>query len=239
MATLYELNRRWRRVESRSVVGTFPATNLSLTIIFPEKALVKGQFVIHIFEDDMWLYNLIISIFVVTMMGLVVSAIFCIAFVSCLKCCFIRLERDPPRCLERWIDPIPRDYAFYTKRKTIREQAYAGGQLLFGQEACIICLEGFVEGEIIATLGCEHVFHCDCVKNWVDKKTSKSQLCPVCNRDIRQQGDKKKPVPPNQTRLEPIPTETDHLRPREEKAESEMAESGFGLEDSVAGLNQE
>lgn len=233
------MNRRWRRVESRSVVGVFPATNLSLTVIFPEKALVKGQFAIHIFEDDMWLYNLIVSVFVVTVMAAILFALFCICFINCIKCWLHRLERDPPTWLEKWVDPIPRDYAQLTRRKTITEQPFAVNRQLFGQVACVICMEDFVEGEVISSLGCEHIFHIDCIKNWVDKRTLKSQLCPVCNQDIRKPANKKKPAETNRLmqRLGPVSTETDDLQPREDRAEAELVATSFAAEDSVAHLN--
>ena len=226
-------------MESRSVVGTFPATNLSLTVIFPEKALVKGRFAIHIFEDDIWLYNLIVTIFVVTMMSAILIALFCIFFINCLKCWLLRLERDPPACLEKWLDPIPRDYKHLYKRKLIIEQPFAANRQVFGQEACIVCMEDFVEGEVISSLVCDHVFHICCIKNWVDKKTLKSQLCPVCNQDIRKSSNKKKAETANQLlhRPGPFSTETGDLQPREDRAEAEMVTTNYASEDSVVHLN--
>lgn len=45
---------------------------------------------------------------------------------------------------------------------------------------CSICLESLRRGETTA-LACLHVFHKECVNDWVEKGRSKS--CPVCRRE--------------------------------------------------------
>jgi hypothetical protein len=49
-----------------------------------------------------------------------------------------------------------------------------------GQE-CIICISGFVMGEIITTLPCSHVFHANCLMTWL----LINGVCPLCNRSCR------------------------------------------------------
>jgi hypothetical protein len=47
---------------------------------------------------------------------------------------------------------------------------------------CSICLESFILDEDIKVLNCQHIFHPDCINNWLTKcKTT----CPVCRKDQR------------------------------------------------------
>lgn len=46
--------------------------------------------------------------------------------------------------------------------------------------SCIICLSEFNIGEQIAALPCLHVFHYDCIKNWLKNELN----CPVCKLEI-------------------------------------------------------
>ncbi|KAI8370488.1 uncharacterized protein BYT42DRAFT_582596 [Radiomyces spectabilis] len=48
-------------------------------------------------------------------------------------------------------------------------------------EECAICLEDYMEGEILRTLPCRHNFHAFCVDAWL---TAHKKLCPICKRDI-------------------------------------------------------
>jgi len=45
---------------------------------------------------------------------------------------------------------------------------------------CVICLSEFQIGERIAALPCLHVFHYDCIKNWLINEL----LCPVCKFEV-------------------------------------------------------
>ena len=46
---------------------------------------------------------------------------------------------------------------------------------------CSICMEKFLEGDQIRELpGCGHIFHAECVAEWLKLQTS----CPVCRRNI-------------------------------------------------------
>ena len=45
---------------------------------------------------------------------------------------------------------------------------------------CIICYEDFKENDNITTLPCAHVFHIDCIKNWILAHVN----CPICKFKI-------------------------------------------------------
>ncbi|XP_058775857.1 probable E3 ubiquitin-protein ligase ZFP1 [Vicia villosa] len=45
-------------------------------------------------------------------------------------------------------------------------------------ETCTICQEDYVEGEIIGRLDCKHLYHLECIKQWLMKKNT----CPICKK---------------------------------------------------------
>ncbi|XP_058775854.1 uncharacterized protein LOC131650142 [Vicia villosa] len=45
-------------------------------------------------------------------------------------------------------------------------------------ETCTICQEDYVEGEIIGRLDCKHLYHLECIKQWLLKKNT----CPICKK---------------------------------------------------------
>ncbi|KAI8071732.1 hypothetical protein BC940DRAFT_293573 [Gongronella butleri] len=48
------------------------------------------------------------------------------------------------------------------------------------EEACVICLDDFVHGEVVRKLPCGHEYHCECIDPWL---TIKSASCPLCKHD--------------------------------------------------------
>ena len=46
---------------------------------------------------------------------------------------------------------------------------------------CIICMEEFKEREIVNLLPCGHIFHINCIKQWLLKE----KTCPFCKYEIR------------------------------------------------------
>ncbi|XP_062193435.1 E3 ubiquitin-protein ligase MBR2-like [Phragmites australis] len=42
--------------------------------------------------------------------------------------------------------------------------------------SCVICLEEYKDKDLLGVLKCNHDFHADCIKKWLQKKNS----CPVC-----------------------------------------------------------
>ena len=62
------------------------------------------------------------------------------------------------------------------------------GEILDGSaERCLVCLSDFEEGEECRLLGCRHVFHKDCVDQWI--KVGRN-ACPAC----RTEGESLSPV---------------------------------------------
>lgn len=47
-------------------------------------------------------------------------------------------------------------------------------------EKCTICLSEFEEGEDVRRLPCMHLFHIECVDQWL----STNKKCPICRVDI-------------------------------------------------------
>ncbi|CAO1638597.1 unnamed protein product [Sympodiomycopsis kandeliae] len=54
-------------------------------------------------------------------------------------------------------------------------------RLYYSAEECPICLGTFSEGERVRLLPCQHLFHQDCVDEWLIKV---KKFCPSCRRDI-------------------------------------------------------
>ena len=48
------------------------------------------------------------------------------------------------------------------------------------EDICTICLEEFKFDEELKKLKCNHIFHKDCLKPWLDNK----KKCPICRADI-------------------------------------------------------
>jgi len=44
------------------------------------------------------------------------------------------------------------------------------------KKECVICMEKFIKNDEIITLPCIHMFHKNCIKNWLDR----SNICPIC-----------------------------------------------------------
>lgn len=53
----------------------------------------------------------------------------------------------------------------------------------YGSKECNVCIESYKEGDNLTRLPCNHVFHEECIKNWLCNENVK---CPVCRSDTRQ-----------------------------------------------------
>lgn len=50
-----------------------------------------------------------------------------------------------------------------------------------GDATCCICMENYMETNVLRTLACGHCFHKDCVDKWLRQKAT----CPICQRDCK------------------------------------------------------
>ncbi|XP_055800821.1 E3 ubiquitin-protein ligase MBR1-like [Solanum dulcamara] len=50
---------------------------------------------------------------------------------------------------------------------------------LDNKECCSICLDDYCDRDELAEIDCSHVYHVDCIKEWIKLKNS----CPICKRD--------------------------------------------------------
>jgi len=50
---------------------------------------------------------------------------------------------------------------------------------------CSMCLEGYVQGQLLRTLPCGHFFHCGCIDRWLHGPLQqfRSRYCPMCKAD--------------------------------------------------------
>lgn len=53
----------------------------------------------------------------------------------------------------------------------------------YGNKECNVCIESYKEGDKLTRLPCQHIFHEECIKNWLCNENVK---CPICRSDTRQ-----------------------------------------------------
>ena len=46
---------------------------------------------------------------------------------------------------------------------------------------CTICIEEFKNGDCLITLPCLHLYHKECIENWLNEELN----CPVCKFDLK------------------------------------------------------
>ena len=69
-------------------------------------------------------------------------------------------------------------------QKLKKEKKYLKKYNVNETTACSICLEEFVENKsLVSITPCLHIFHYNCLKNWLFSENSNCQ-CPYCNYDL-------------------------------------------------------
>ncbi|KAJ2824367.1 hypothetical protein IWW50_003365, partial [Coemansia erecta] len=46
--------------------------------------------------------------------------------------------------------------------------------------ACVVCLEEYLAGQQVRVLHCGHVFHDECISEWLVRSKAKFHECPIC-----------------------------------------------------------
>ena len=55
------------------------------------------------------------------------------------------------------------------------------------QDSCSICIGDFdVDTRVKQVPRCQHIFHEDCLDEWIHKSRASNIVCPVCRSDIRE-----------------------------------------------------
>ena len=44
-------------------------------------------------------------------------------------------------------------------------------------DTCVVCLDSFLDDDLIKILKCKHIFHACCIDEWLEKHNYK---CPIC-----------------------------------------------------------
>jgi hypothetical protein len=140
-------------------------------------------------ENDVWMVALIS-----TCVGTVTFGIACIFLLFRLRVLGPPIPPRPTPLPGRLLDDIP-TFKYTGRAQTsaacpppipLPPAASGAGDVAAGEEVdedeavCSICLGEYEEGEELRLLGCLHVFHRQCVDQWL----SVSRECPLCKRDI-------------------------------------------------------
>eukprot|EP01063_Lacrimia_lanifica_P041916 TRINITY_DN988_c0_g2_i2.p1 TRINITY_DN988_c0_g2~~TRINITY_DN988_c0_g2_i2.p1 ORF type:complete len:384 (+),score=156.63 TRINITY_DN988_c0_g2_i2:129-1280(+) len=72
-------------------------------------------------------------------------------------------------------EEIERRTLTFTYDAAMREKLTVDGQ----SPRCIVCMMDFEEGDELRKLSCPHVFHSECIDQWLDK----SRYCPTCKTE--------------------------------------------------------
>jgi hypothetical protein len=49
-----------------------------------------------------------------------------------------------------------------------------------GRYSCVICMDLYECGDIVKSLGCQHLFHGRCIDQWINEY---SDSCPLCRKN--------------------------------------------------------
>jgi hypothetical protein len=79
-------------------------------------------------------------------------------------------------------DPVTVNMSTELFSKMIKDLKYTSN---IAEKQCAICTENFQENEHIKCTPCNHLFHMNCIYEWLTKKCT-HPCCPVCRHDCRE-----------------------------------------------------
>ena len=95
------------------------------------------------------------------------------------------LEKEFKNNYEKYVEQYKNDYL---KNKGITKKQFDKlPKVKYNKEKysenyqCIICMEEFEKNEKVTLLPCDHIFHSNCIEQWLLKQRS----CPFCKSEIR------------------------------------------------------
>eukprot|EP00826_Nyctotherus_ovalis_P034482 TRINITY_DN2880_c0_g2_i1.p1 TRINITY_DN2880_c0_g2~~TRINITY_DN2880_c0_g2_i1.p1 ORF type:complete len:142 (+),score=7.45 TRINITY_DN2880_c0_g2_i1:639-1064(+) len=110
---------------------------------------------------------------------LVLSAVVIMYLLWSAMCLVVAKTSSNPRILQTWIsDSHSRLCKILSKTMEFR---YSSQSPTFIHSLCAVCLVEFKSGCRIRKLGCEHVFHKNCIDPWLEQKIMCVPKCPICN----------------------------------------------------------
>ncbi|KAK8635904.1 hypothetical protein V6N13_004617 [Hibiscus sabdariffa] len=72
------------------------------------------------------------------------------------------------------------DYGMVPAQESSVRDMVATARVEDGDDGCTICLEGFEAGLYAARMPCSHIFHGECIQEWLKQ----SHYCPVCRFEM-------------------------------------------------------
>ena len=81
--------------------------------------------------------------------------------------------------MRNFLRPVKKNYDHPTDLAILNglpEMSIDTSKLDDEKKSCMICLEDYNNGDKATTLPCIHLFHTNCIKNWLKKQNS----CPIC-----------------------------------------------------------
>lgn len=83
---------------------------------------------------------------------------------------------------EQWV--LQAETRYNNILKESPEGLYTKATSDYEQPKCVICLVEFAENQPIRTLACRHIFHKNCIEEWIKAKINDIPKCPSCNSDL-------------------------------------------------------
>ncbi|TPX67670.1 hypothetical protein SpCBS45565_g03656 [Spizellomyces sp. 'palustris'] len=78
---------------------------------------------------------------------------------------------------DNYIPHLSRNTSMRSIRTTASVRTVEGG---VSADTCAICLDEYEDGVILRELSCKHLFHAECIDQWL---TQQSSQCPMCKED--------------------------------------------------------